>query len=178
MSAHLIQVRSILRGGELDDEIWADTERCRDAIIDLLGPAPGTLIVHGEAGSELTKDDTWCGACGTFLSHGAGCGCLDRTATREPMAEPPFAARCAGCDQAAVREPPRDHSAGRARREPRPDWSHADRTALCRIPGPDGLQPGWAEPVQPMPPGDRIRSPQPVAVGPGPRPADLEAEPG
>ncbi|MFE2635180.1 hypothetical protein ACFXKF_10415 [Streptomyces scopuliridis] len=81
-------------------------------------------------------------------------------------AKQPTAPVCRGCGQEAVRRPPK---VWRSVLYPRPNWSHADQTALCPIPdpnrpdwwGPYAARPVW-RPIQP----DRPTQPeQPSAEG-------------
>jgi hypothetical protein len=130
MIAHRIWIE---RPGQLEDEIWADSRRCQDAIVDLIGPTtPDTLISYGAVpGGTETSADTWCGSCGGFMWHGADCDCPDKTADHEPLEHPPHAACCPECGEPAVRQPAADLVPWGSRDLKHPHWSHADRSALC-----------------------------------------------
>ncbi len=89
MTAHRIWISS---GQQLEDEIWADSQRCQDAIAELLQPgSPDTVVSYGAVpGGTETSADTWCGACGGFMWHGADCECADKAADRDPLEKPPY----------------------------------------------------------------------------------------
>jgi hypothetical protein len=148
MTAHRIWIS---RGRQLEDEIWADSRRCRDLIMDLLQPpTPETAISYGAVpGGTETSADTWCGACGDFMWHGADCECPDTSVERDPLDAPPYAAVCPECGEAAVRQAPADLVPWEAHGLERPRWSHADRSALCPVVGSGGgyqpAHPGRAE---------------------------------
>jgi hypothetical protein len=182
MTAHRIWIE---RSGQLDDEIWADSRRCQDAIADLIGPgAPGTAVSYGAVpGGAETSADTWCGACGGFMWHGADCACPDKTTDRKPLENPPYAARCPECGEAAVRQPPADLVPWEAHGMERPEWSHADRSALCPVIGPSGgyqpAQPRRAEPgPEPGPDITRLDPPPTMPTRWSVLGAEHEAEPG
>jgi hypothetical protein len=159
MSAHRIWISS---DQQLQDEIWADSQQCQDAIMELLQPgSPKTVVSYGAVpGGAETSADTWCGACGEFMWHGADCECPDKTAARDPLNAPPYSAQCPECGEAAFRQPATDLVPWEARGMERLPWSHADRSALCPVMGPDGgyqpAQPRRAEP-QPEPHPDVTR---------------------
>ncbi len=45
MTAHRIWIS---RGQQLEDEIWADSQRCQDSIVELLQPgSPDTAVSYG-----------------------------------------------------------------------------------------------------------------------------------
>src|ERR1035438_1780248 len=107
MTAHRIWIS---RSQQLEDEIWADSQHCQDAITDLLQPgSPDTEARYGAVpGGAETSADTWCGSCGAFMWHGSDCGCPDKTADRDPLAAPPYSAQCPECGDPALRQPPTD----------------------------------------------------------------------
>jgi len=182
MTAHRIWISS---SQQLEDEIWADSRRCQDAIVELVQPgSPDTVVSCGAVpGGAETSADTWCGACGGFMWHGADCECPDKTVEREPLEAPLYSAQCPECGEAAVRQALADLVPWAAHGRERPQWSHADRSALCPVIGPGGgyqpAQPRRAEP-QPEPGPDvaRLDPPATMRAGWPAHETQREAEPG
>ena len=164
MTAHRIWIS---RGQQLEDEIWADSQRCQDTIVELLQPGSPDTVVSDSAvpGGAETSADTWCGACGAFMWHGDDCECPDKTAERDPLDPPPYSAQCPECGEAAVRQDPADLVPWEAHSLDRPQWSHADQSALCPVIGPGGYQPAQPRRAEPDPePGANAVRPDPRAT--------------
>ncbi len=154
MTAHRIWISS---GQQLEDEIWADSQRCQDAIAELLQP----------------------GSPDTVVSYGAVPGGTETN----PLDAPPYAAQCPECSEAAIRQAPADLVPWEAHGLERPRWSHADQSALCPVIRPGGgYQPAPPRRAEPQPePGPNVARLDPPATmragWPAPN-AQREAEPG